>query len=57
MDNFPGKVIKAALEKNHGTTVWDVEILTVDQGIMDVLVDAESGSVIRTEEKLAGMRV
>jgi len=57
LDNFPGKVIKAALEKNYGTTVWDVEILTVDQGIMDVLVDAESGSVIRTEEKLAGMRV
>jgi len=42
LDNFPGKVIKAALEKNYGTTVWDVEILTVDQGIMDVLVDAES---------------
>jgi uncharacterized membrane protein YkoI len=53
LDSFPGKVIKAALEKNHGTTVRDIEILTVDQ---DVLVDAKSGSVIRTEEKLAGMR-
>ncbi len=56
MDSFPGKVIKAVLEKTHGTTVWDVEILTVDEGIMDVLVDATSVSVIRTEEKLAGMR-
>ena len=35
-------------------TVWEVEILTAEQGIMSVYVDADSGSVITTEEKMTG---
>lgn len=54
LENFPGKVIEAELERKHDKTVWDVEILTAEQGIMVVHVDAESGSVITTEEKMAG---
>lgn len=42
------------IEKSRGVTVWDVEIPMVDQGIMKVLVDAESGTVIWTEGKIAG---
>jgi uncharacterized membrane protein YkoI len=54
LENFPGKVIEAELENKHDRTVWDIEILTAEQGIMVVQVDAESGSVVTTEEKRAG---
>jgi len=50
-DNFPGKVIEAELERKEGRTLWEVAILTAEQGIMVVHVDAESGSVITTEGK------
>ncbi len=51
LDNFPGKVIEAELERKHDTTIWEVEILTAEQFIKVVHVDAESGAVIRTDEK------
>lgn len=53
LDNFPGKVIEAELEKKQDKAVWEVEVLTAEQGIMKVDVDAESGSVIMTGEKMA----
>jgi uncharacterized membrane protein YkoI len=56
-DNFPGKVIEAELEKKDDRTVWEIEILTAEQGIMVVRVDADSGSVITTEEKKVGKKV
>ena len=56
LDNFPGKVIQAELEKKHDKTVWEVEILTAEQAIKVVHVDAESGSVVTTEEKTAGKK-
>ncbi len=54
LENFPGKVTEAELETKQDKTVWEVEILTAEQGLMVVNVDAASGSVINTEEKLAG---
>jgi uncharacterized membrane protein YkoI len=54
LENFPGKVVEAELEKKQDKTVWEVEILTVERGIMAVYVDADTGSVITTEEKVAG---
>jgi uncharacterized membrane protein YkoI len=51
VENFPGQVIEAELEKKHDKAVWEVEILTAEQGVMAVYVDAGSGSVISTEEK------
>ena len=56
LENFPGKVIEAELEKRHDKTVWEVEIVTAEQNIMAVHIDAESGSVLDTEEKVAGKR-
>lgn len=53
LENFPGKVIEAELEKKQDKTVWEVEILTAAQGLMAVQIDAVSGSVVTTEEKLA----
>ena len=54
LENFPGKIIEAELEKEQGKTVWKVEIVTAEQQIMEVQIDAESGSVIDTEEKAGG---
>jgi hypothetical protein len=56
LENFPGKVIEAELEKEHGKTVWEVEIVTAEQQVMAVHIDAGSGSVITTEEKMAGKK-
>jgi len=52
LGNFPGKVIEAELEQTQDKTVWEIDILTADQAIMAVYVDADSGSVRMTEEKL-----
>ncbi len=51
VENFPGKVIQAELEKKDDRTLWEVEILTEEQGTMMVWVDADSGAVVTTEEK------
>src|SRR5512146_3056495 len=56
LENFPGKVIEAELEQKHDKTVWEVEVLTAEQVIKVVHVDAESGSVVTTEEKAAGKK-
>jgi len=56
LENFSGKVVEAELEMKQGKAVWEIEIMTADQGIMEVHVDAASGSVIRTEEKMAGKK-
>jgi uncharacterized membrane protein YkoI len=44
------------LEKRGDKTVWNVEILTAEKAIMAVYVDAVSGSVMLTEEKVAGKK-
>jgi hypothetical protein len=36
--------------------MWEVEILTAEEGIMSVYVDGDSGSVITTDEKMTGMK-
>ncbi len=56
LDNYPGRVVEAEMEKKHDRTVWEVEIVTAERRIMVVQIDAESGSVIDTEEKAAGMK-
>ena len=42
-DKVPGTVVEAELEKKHGKTVWEVEIV--------VHIDAADGTVIDTEAK------
>ncbi len=60
--NFPGRVVEAGLKMRHdkeaarGGTVWLVEIVTPEQDLMAVRIDARSGSVIDTEEKLIAKR-
>lgn len=48
-----GRVIDAELEKKHDKLVWEIEIVTPENKIMEVHVDAGSGAVTDMEEKQA----
>ncbi len=50
-EKVPGKVVEAELEKKHNTLVWEVEVVTEENKVMEVHIDAESGTVIDVEEK------
>ncbi|MBI3357499.1 MAG: PepSY domain-containing protein [Nitrospirae bacterium] len=56
LEKTPGKVIEAELEQRRDKILWKVEILTAEEAIMAVYVDAVSGSVMTTEEKMAGKK-
>ena len=51
MEKVPGTVVEAELEKKHGKTVWEVEILGDDGKVTEVHIDAATGMVIDTEAK------
>jgi len=46
-----GKVIEAELEQKHNTLVWEVEIVTSANKVMEVHIDARTGAVIDVEEE------
>jgi len=50
-EKVPGTVVEAELEKKHGKTVWEVEVLGADGGVTEVHIDAATGAVIDTEAK------
>jgi uncharacterized membrane protein YkoI len=50
-DKVAGKVVEAELEKKHDKIVWEVEVVTAENKVMEVHIDAASGAVIDTEEK------
>ena len=50
-EKVPGTVVEAELEKKHGKTVWEVEILGADGKVTEVHIDAADGTVIDTEAK------
>ncbi len=47
----PGTVVEAELEKKHGKTIWEVEVLGADGKVTEVHIDAATGTVIDTEAK------
>jgi len=55
-ERVPGKVIEAELEKKHDKGVWEIEIATADNKIMEVHVDSMSGNIIDVEEEGAGKK-
>lgn len=57
LENIVGQVIVAELEKRGGKTIWNVEILTTEEAIVAISVDAVSGSVLMSEEKAVGKRL
>ena len=50
-EKVQGTVVEAELEKKHGKTVWEVEILGADGNVTEVHIDAATGAVIDTEAK------
>ena len=51
-----GTVIEAELEQRHDRLIWEVEIVTPEKKIMEVHIDAETGSVIDVEEEKTKMK-
>ncbi|HEU4683074.1 MAG TPA: PepSY domain-containing protein [Nitrospira sp.] len=51
VEKVPGTVVEAELEKKHGKTVWEVEVLGADGAVTEVHIDAADGTVIDTEAK------
>ena len=51
LEKVPGKAVEAELEKKHGTLVWEVEVVTAENKVMEVHIDAGSGAVIDVEEE------
>lgn len=46
-----GKVIEAELEKKAGRLVWEVEVVTGQNKVMEVIIDADSGTVVNVSEE------
>ena len=55
-DKVSGKVIEAELEKKHGMLVWEVEVVTTENKVLEVYIDAETGAVIDWEKKKAELK-
>jgi uncharacterized membrane protein YkoI len=50
-EKVPGKVVEAELEKKYNALVWEVEVVTAENKVMEIHIDAESGVVIDVEEE------
>ncbi|MDH4155365.1 MAG: PepSY domain-containing protein [Nitrospira sp.] len=50
-EKVPGKVIEAELEKKYGKLLWEVEVVTAENKVMEVHIDAESGTVVNVSEE------
>ena len=51
LEKVPSKAVEAELEKKHDKLVWEVEVVTAENKLMEVHIDAESGAVIDVEEE------
>ena len=50
-EKVQGTVIEAELENRHGTIIWEVEVVTTDGTVMEVIVDSATGAVTSVEKK------
>ena len=50
-EKVQGTVVEAELEKRHGKTIWEVEIVGADGKVSEVHIDAGTGAVIDVEDK------
>jgi uncharacterized membrane protein YkoI len=56
LEKVPGTAVEAELEKKHGKTVWEVEVVGADGAVTEVHIDAATGAVIDTEAKKGGKK-
>lgn len=50
-EKLAGKIIEAELERKHNKLVWEVEVVTAENTVMEVHIDAKTGVVIDMEEE------
>jgi uncharacterized membrane protein YkoI len=50
-EKVAGKVVEVELEMKHDKLVWEVEVVTAENKLMAVHIDADSGAVIDVEEE------
>lgn len=50
-ENVSGTVIEAELEQKHDRLIWEVEVLTPEKQVMEIHIDAQTGTVIGVEEE------
>ena len=46
---FPGQVLEAELENEHGQAVYEIEIASTTGTVTEITVDAQSGEVLGSE--------
>ncbi|MDR9437693.1 MAG: PepSY domain-containing protein [Thiohalophilus sp.] len=49
--DYPGQVIETELEREHGSYIYELEILTDNGRVIELEVDAASGKILKTEEE------
>jgi uncharacterized membrane protein YkoI len=48
----PGKVISAGFDKENMQLLWEVEVLTADQKVMELEIDANDGKVLKQQQDM-----
>lgn len=51
--NAGGKVVKAELESERGAVVYEVEVVTADNRVFDLKIDATDGKVLSSKQDQA----
>ena len=44
-----GAVVEAKLEQKHDRLIWEVEVVTQEKQVMEVHIDAQTGTIIEVE--------
>ena len=50
-EKVTGKVVEAELEQQHDKPVWEVKVVTAENTVMEVHINAGTGAVIDVEEE------
>lgn len=51
LSRYPGsRLLEAELEKEHGTYIYEVELLTVDGVVRELELDARDGRILKDKE-------
>lgn len=56
-ETVSGTVIEAELKQKHDRLSWKIEVVTPEKKIMEIRIDAETGSVITVEDKAKAKKV
>src|SRR5664279_2041487 len=49
LSTVPGTAMKAAFDSENGQTVWDVEVVNLNQQKIDLEIDSNTGAVIKQQ--------